>query len=271
MAKDDNKISIQPHWYAKRKNLHVFHDPDSGRPLIATFEMHSDTPVDIHRTIPGTLLTGFTIPLDREDVPPLIAGTIVKAVDIPMYGIRSWFGCHLYPGVFTQVFGIPNNELPPEGIFMDDLINTGTLAEEIRSASNQQEREIIAFRFIMDHLMEHQRADFQSLPFYLADRILSSGGTLSVSELAQETAFSARYLQNKMQENLGISPKMAIDNVRLQKALHLLLTTDMDLAQIAQECGYYDQAHFVHSFHKTVGCAPRQFARGELKKPSGNK
>ena len=58
---EKDRISIQPFWAQQRQNLKIFNDPDTGRPLIATYETHSDEAISIQRSIPGTLLTGFHI------------------------------------------------------------------------------------------------------------------------------------------------------------------------------------------------------------------
>lgn len=261
--REKDRISIQPFWVQQRQNLRVFNDPETGHPLIATYEMHSEEAVLIRRSIPGTLLTGFHISLDSEQ-PVYAAGTIIKATDIPMHSLKSAFGCHMYPGMFTKIFGVSNKELPPEGIWLDDLVPTGTLAEEVRSASTQDERAEIVYRFVLKNLSQRKRKDF-TLTVYLADQILNNPGALSVEDLAEDTSYCSRYLQRVMQDNVGISPKAAINNARLQKALWLLLTTSMTLTEIAHECGYFDQAHFVHSFRDAMGCTPRQFHREQTK------
>lgn len=256
---EKDRISIQPFWTKKRQNLKVFNDPNTGCPLIATYEIHSEEEIIVHRSIPGTLLTGFHICLDSEQ-PILAAGTVVKAIDVPMHSVRSIFGCHMYPGMFTKIFGVANKELPPEGIWLDELVPTGSLAEEIRSAATQDARSEIVYRFILKNMEQHKKRDFM-LPVYLANQILSNPGTLTVEDLAADTSYCPRYLQQVMQDNIGISPKAAINNARLQKALWLLLTTSLSLTEIAHESGYFDQAHFVHSFREAMGCTPRQFHR----------
>lgn len=261
---ENNRISLQPFWSLKRENLKIFYDPSTGRPLIATYETHSDDEIVMRRSIPGTLLTGFHIALDNEQ-PVYAGGTIVKTVDFPMYSVKSVFGCHMYPGMFTKIFGIPNKELPPAGIWLDDLIPTGTLAEEIRAAGTQDERAEIAYRFVLKTMAAHKQKDM-SLPIYLADQILKHPENLTVEDLVSDTSYCARHLQKIMQENLGCAPKAAINNARLQKALWLLLTTSLSLTEIAHECGYFDQAHFVHSFREVMGYTPRQFHRDQTEK-----
>jgi AraC-like DNA-binding protein len=40
--------------------------------------------------------------------------------------------------------------------------------------------------------------------------------------------------------------------------------TRMSWAEIAQACGYYDQAHLIRDFNQFAGCPPGEFARRRL-------
>ncbi|WP_448661537.1 helix-turn-helix transcriptional regulator [Sphingomonas sp. CJ20] len=50
--------------------------------------------------------------------------------------------------------------------------------------------------------------------------------------------------------------------LRVSAASELLATTPMPLAEIAQACGFYDQAHLTRSFKAVVGCTPAVFRKG---------
>jgi len=51
-------------------------------------------------------------------------------------------------------------------------------------------------------------------------------------------------------------------NLRVAAASELLATGNMPLAEIAQACGFYDQAHLTRSFKAVVGCTPAVFRKG---------
>lgn len=67
-----------------------------------------------------------------------------------------------------------------------------------------------------------------------------------------------------MRERIGVAPKEQCKNIRMQNALHLLSgNTGASVEQIAHDLGYYDAAHFVHSYTAFMGESPTDFRRGQ--------
>lgn len=46
---------------------------------------------------------------------------------------------------------------------------------------------------------------------------------------------------------------------RLEYALHLLLTSDLPVAQVAEACGFGDASYFGKRFRKQMGLTPSQY------------
>jgi transcriptional regulator GlxA family with amidase domain len=64
----------------------------------------------------------------------------------------------------------------------------------------------------------------------------------------------------RFREQIGPSPKTAARLVRFQRAVALLGCDDgQRFAEIAQECGYYDQAHLNREFRELAGATPGAF------------
>lgn len=77
-------------------------------------------------------------------------------------------------------------------------------------------------------------------------------------DLSQKFGFSERYVQKLFRENVGLSPASLFSVTRFNKALAMILTSDLSLTSIAYDCGYYDQAHFIKEFKKFTGIKPTQ-------------
>ena len=75
-----------------------------------------------------------------------------------------------------------------------------------------------------------------------------------ISRLAHAIRLSVRSVQDICQRALGVSPKWLIRCFRLQDALARLgIGSDVNLSALAQELGYFDQAHFTRDFKRVTG------------------
>lgn len=88
-----------------------------------------------------------------------------------------------------------------------------------------------------------------------------------VSELARESGLSERTLQRLVEQRLGLSPKWLIQRRRLHDAVGTLKSGPPNLAEVAVELGYADQAHFTRDFTTVVGMTPGAFLRDQPARP----
>lgn len=70
--------------------------------------------------------------------------------------------------------------------------------------------------------------------------------------------FEQKQFERLFNELVGANPKEYARIVRFQKSLKLLqhYTEDTNLAQIAYQCGYADQSHFIREFKQFSGYTP---------------
>lgn len=84
---------------------------------------------------------------------------------------------------------------------------------------------------------------------------------LSLALLAEQANFSPIYFHNLFKASTGQTTHEYIQQQRIKKAMHLLVTTNMTLAQICFECGFSSQSYFNYVFKRTTGCTPRTYAK----------
>jgi AraC-like DNA-binding protein len=71
-----------------------------------------------------------------------------------------------------------------------------------------------------------------------------------------------RTLQRIFRREIGIGPKEVITRVRLQEAAERLLRSPgLACGDLAQDMGYFDQAHFIRDFKSVVGVSPEAYRR----------
>lgn len=80
-------------------------------------------------------------------------------------------------------------------------------------------------------------------------QLILTNGQMKMKELAHHTNMSLRTLERQFTERIGISPKLFARFKRLHKALGLMnQPIPVAWTDIAYQCGYYDQAHFIREF-----------------------
>lgn len=90
--------------------------------------------------------------------------------------------------------------------------------------------------------------------------IAGSSPCISIKELALNQVISERHLNRVFNKQIGISPKMFIRFNRINKALILLKHREIpNISFMAQELGYFDQAHFIKNFKSVCHVTPTSF------------
>ncbi|EHR49668.1 hypothetical protein SacmaDRAFT_1389 [Saccharomonospora marina XMU15] len=96
-------------------------------------------------------------------------------------------------------------------------------------------------------------------------RMLATGGTIRVAQLAGEIGWSRRHLGEVFRREVGLSPKQAARVLRFERAGNLLRRgTRMNLADLAAVCGYSDQSHLTNEWRALAGCSPGTWIAEEL-------
>jgi len=104
-------------------------------------------------------------------------------------------------------------------------------------------------------------------------QLLRAGGALRVSDLAAGTGWSGRHLTSRFRAEIGLTPKAAARVIRFDRARKLLVrkltAAPADggylLADLAADCGYFDQAHLAREFRALAGCPPSQWLAEEFR------
>jgi AraC-like DNA-binding protein len=86
----------------------------------------------------------------------------------------------------------------------------------------------------------------------------SYAGQTSLKQLAACAGLSPFYFLRTFRAETGLSPHAFLNHVRVQEAKRRLAAGEC-LAQVALECGFYDQSHLARVFRGIVGMAPSQY------------
>jgi AraC-like DNA-binding protein len=85
-------------------------------------------------------------------------------------------------------------------------------------------------------------------------------GQLSIDEVCDQTGFTKKQIERKFLPVVGTTPKIFSRVCRfLNICHHLDEQKGKSLTDLAYECGYYDQAHFINEFKEFSGFTPKDF------------
>jgi AraC-like DNA-binding protein len=171
-------------------------------------------------------------------------------------------GLRLRPGVAGRVLGFPASELRDLRPAIDELWGPAgrRLGERVAEAETPERR-----RAVLEAAVASRLPDLEP-PDPLVDAaigMLSRPGT-RVAELAVELAIGERQLLRRFDAAVGYGPKLVDRVLRFQRFLALapaIAARAEDLARVAADLGYADQAHLTRDVKALSGLSPSRLAQ----------
>jgi AraC-like DNA-binding protein len=172
----------------------------------------------------------------------------------------SIIGVHFKPGGARPFLGIRADELADAHIDLEAL--WGPRAKALRERLCDAGPPARRFRLLEEALIARLfRPLEQRNVVRCAVGCLARGGT-SVAKIAERVGLSHRRFIEVFGAEVGMTPKLFGRVRRFHRALSLAeRTAAPDWAQIALECGYYDQAHLIRDFVTLSGFTPVDYLR----------
>jgi AraC-like DNA-binding protein len=173
------------------------------------------------------------------------------------------FGAYLYPFAVSQLFSVEGTDAKNQMIDLRSLLGAeaNELEEKVMLAMNNEVRLKIVSAFLERKLIKTKKQPpgvFESIKY-----IIQTNGTASVEVLAQQACRSTRQFERNFKQFAGFSPKLFSRIIRFQAALAKYSDKDTSLSEIAYECGYYDQSHFIQDFKEFPGHNPKEYFSGK--------
>lgn len=255
------------------------------RPFVAGYIGYRDASgvAGRHRGLPAPYLT-MIVTLDDPLIiaahpdprtPPrrydtLIGGLHTSPALISHDGRQSGIQVALSPLGARALLGIPAGEIA--GADLDAAAVLGPFAAQVRERVLAAPDWAGRFAALDQLLLRRLRPTVAPPPQVVRawGRLLTGGGALPVSVLADEVGWSSRYLSRQFGVEIGLSPKVAARVARFDRARRRLSRLTIagrrfTLAEIAAACGYYDQAHLDRDFREFAGCPPSRWLAEEFR------
>jgi AraC-like DNA-binding protein len=187
----------------------------------------------------------------------LVGGLDTRSALIAHDGDQYGVQLELTPAGARSLLGVPAGALAGTVVDLRELLRTdaGELAERMAGAPAW------ASRFaVLDEVLSRRIDRSQAPTGALAHAwrcVVTSGGTARVGDIADEVGWSRRHLGARFSTEYGLTPKDAARVVRFERSRWLVSEGGRQtLADVAAECGFYDQAHMAREWRDLAGCPP---------------
>ncbi len=179
----------------------------------------------------------------------------------------SMMGAHFRTGGAAPFFGFPISELTSSVVELDLIWKRQILAlrEQILQVPTIARKFDLLERYLLgvartrlepDHTVAAALATLRTWP------------VLSLRDLAAHLGISQRQMIARFDSRVGLTPKLTSRVFRFQKVLKKVHGNhDPDWADVAVDCGYYDQAHLIHEFQEFAGVSPGFYATHQSEYP----
>jgi AraC-like DNA-binding protein len=195
---------------------------------------------------------GFALPA------VLVHGVVTRRFVVDLVGTGRVTAVKFRPGGFRAFTGVlPSRNavtLLGRELGVDpDRLRTAVLAED-----DDADRTAALDATLAPHAPEPDAIYLDVLA--LLDRMGADRGVVRVEQVAELAALSTRSLQRLFATYVGVSPKAVLARYRLQDAAALIDAGEVDdLAALAADLGWFDQAHFSRDFRRVVGVPPSAY------------
>ncbi|MET0287119.1 MAG: helix-turn-helix transcriptional regulator [Polyangiales bacterium] len=166
----------------------------------------------------------------------------------------------LRPGAVAVLLGVPASELRASTVPLD-LLWRGEASrwlQQLRELPDDMTRLLWLQRALLQRARD--AAPEVACATHAARLMMEARGKLSVRALAASLGIGERRLQQLFQQHVGLSPRAYGRVARMHGLLRDLRVAEVpSWARIAQDAGFYDQAHLANEFRALCGLSPSAF------------
>lgn len=189
-----------------------------------------------------------------------VSGMRSKYISIGVAENSAMFVIRFRRGKAWPFFRMPLGELDNSVIDGEQLLGSAfsSFRQMLMDARTPDEKFRVAGRFLLRRVAGE--AEIHPAVGYAINELLRCPTTATVGAIAQKTGYSHKHLLTLFSTYAGLTPKQFLRIVKFQQAVHLIeQRREIQWTQLAHDCGYYDQAHFINDFKEFSGFSPTEY------------
>ena len=190
-----------------------------------------------------------------------LVGQMTGPIMISPTGTVRLLGIRFHPGGTLPFLRIPMHEITDRVVELASLSSRleRDLMRATSAVSSLNEKVRVVELFLIDHFIDGAHDSWLTA---LTGRVVESRGLVSVDQLANDAGVSSRQLERRFLREVGIGPKLLGRIIRFQQVFRAV-ESNAAWADVALECGYYDQAHLIRDFNQFAGQTPAVLFSGQ--------
>ena len=191
----------------------------------------------------------------------MILGLFTQPYEVQFSGIVKVFSIRFKPEGFYNVFGVPASKFKER--YEDMSLVLGNEFIDLSHRIREEKSIVGIISRVERHLLENIQTNNIELSYVnRAAELIRQTKSIRIEELSNQVCISQRQLEREFKDKIGISPKQYLRIIRLNEVQRLLNNNNLlDLTNIAYQCGYFDQAHFIRDFKNITGKNPTIFLK----------
>ena len=190
------------------------------------------------------------------------SGVRTEFITIPSGRHAAMFIIAFKKGMAYPFFPLPMNEMADRVVDADLLWRNdfAFLRERLREINEIN----LKFEAAEIFLLKHFQSRFVLNPAveYALVEIVRRPDQINLARMNQNIGYSQKHFISMFKRQVGITPKAYLKVIRFQKAIkEIEERKEVNWTDISQDCGFYDQAHFINDFKFFSGFTPEEYVR----------
>lgn len=193
----------------------------------------------------------------------ILVGQLNKPLSLQATGSAGIIGVRFHPWGLHPLVNIPLQHITNSEIHIQQV--WGNDAHELEEKIYQLDKdaamgEIQQFLFKQTNKISYQIERLKQVITLL----ISQHGNVKIDELAEMSNLSVRQFTRNFTHLVGLPPKVFAGIIRFQSFFSQCnQQPEVHLGELALQCGYYDQAHFIREFKQYAGMSPSAYFKNE--------
>ncbi len=236
--------------------------------------------VELTHTVDRFLPNGDTeILIDFHDTPQFIydndslkeiqacnhvwaSGLRTEPITIPSGNGAAMMVISFKKGMAAPFFPFPMQEIADCVVDADLVWGTdfGDLRERLIDTKDVGRRFLMVEEFLLKRFAS--KLHINPCVSYAVSEMTERPDRLNIARMNRKIGYSQRHFTDMFRRQIGVTPKSYLKIMRFQKAIRKIDdSSSPDWGDIAVDCGFYDQAHFINDFKHFSGFTPEQYAK----------